>query len=65
MELFEILFNAYSKEGVAAPHLIASSKSTIGGFCYLYDKDNTYDFTNGMRKLLVDIKSVQVMKTFI
>ena len=65
MELFEILFESMSKKGIAAPHLIVSEKSTIGGFNYLYSKDNQYDFTNGMRKLLLDIKSVQVLRTFI
>ena len=65
MELFQILFETLSKKGVAAPHLILSEKSTIGGFSYLYDKDNQYDFTNGMRKLLLDIKSVQVLRTFL
>ena len=65
MELFEVAFFTLSKKGVAAPNLIVSVKGTIGGFDYRFYKDDTYNFTNGMRKLLVDIKTVQVLKTFV
>lgn len=61
MELYELVFDILQKQGISGPNVINSSRNTIGDTEYLLHHSDTLGFTLGMRLLLIDIKSVQVL----
>lgn len=61
---FEELFIVLSKRAISGPNRIESSNALINGRSYLYSISNPFDFVIGMKKLLINLKAVQMLQTF-
>ncbi|EAX94661.1 hypothetical protein TVAG_293910 [Trichomonas vaginalis G3] len=65
MFLFEQLFSVLSKRAISPPHRIDSSKETINLVSYALNLNDPFNFVLSMKRLLVNLKSVQMLETFI
>lgn len=61
---FDKIFTVLSTRGISPPHQILTAKQTISGYPY-HLSSNPFDFTHGMKKLLVNLKTVQMLETFL
>lgn len=65
MYLFEQIFTLLSLQAISPPHRIDSGKETINLVSYLFNPNDQFNFVLSMKRLLVNLKAVQMLETFI
>lgn len=60
---FNAVFNSKFLEKMRPAHLIDTEKQTIGGESYSWTKGSQENFTAAMRKLVVNLKTIQAYET--
>jgi len=60
---FEQLFGLLSKKGISPPYQIISTHHSIGGIEYLYAWQNPFNFVCCTKRLLINLKTVQVLQS--
>ena len=63
MGAFNSVFNSKFMEKMRPANLIDTEKCTISGDTYLWSKSNPEHFTSAMRKLVVNLKTIQAYET--